>query len=491
MVQSQAVVYEGRLGLSILERPHPGTNSSPLSPLLLDVDEHTWIQTRNQTQSWALHWFWIEVDDWSLSIESSHLPTVPVFLTCNGGAARADWDPLRLYPFLQARLNWEAAAYYLSTFDQPYSNITVFEDLYHLAGGYRAHWQGGGGGWKWDRPASSPPSYPRALSLQADPIRTFESLLAASTDRLVGSLRGVATGLSGGLDSTLVTGILARQGHEVNSFGILVPGNDVDGQIRRRTAAIKQFEIKDQIYPVRSDYSPWSRKDRYGMVPWEELYFAPFDDLYARAAASGHQVFFTGLGGDDLLATYWDEQPDRGYTERRVLMGESELPDFFTPRVRDGRIERARAQNDLSRSFAQRSVLDSASGMAAQTLRHGLWPIHPLITPELVRYCHALPFEYRRERKLMRDTLARWGLPKLLSHPESTESFEKTCWMAMRSCPEFLRLLRAPHLADLGLVEPARVQQAFQTWHSQRMSSSEGLHFVAIATLEATLESVE
>jgi asparagine synthase (glutamine-hydrolysing) len=154
-------------------------------------------------------------------------------------------------------------------------------------------------------------------------------------------------------------------------------------------------------------------------------------------------------------------------------------------------VERTAAMNDLPRAFAQRSVMDSAAGMAAQALRHGLWPIHPLITPEVVRYCHALPAEWRRERALMRELLERWGLPRFVSHPEATESFEGMCSTAMRRCPDFARLLRAERLADLGLVEPGKVETAFREWSARRAPSSEALPLVAVATLEATLETLE
>ena len=168
-----------------------------------------------------------------------------------------------------------------------------------------------------------------------------------------------------------------------------------------------------------------------------------------------------------------------------------EPPSLLTERVRRAHVERTAALNDLPRAFAQRSVMDSAAGMAAQALRHGLWPIHPLITPEVVRYCHALPAEWRRERALMRELLAGWGLPRSVTHPEKTESFEGMCASAMRRCPELARLLRAPRLADLGLVEPGRVETAFREWSSRQAPSSDALPLVAVATLEATLEALE
>lgn len=296
MAVGQAVVREGKLGLSILEQPHPGIARTRFSlpDLVPGADGDTWALLRTRTRRWPLHWFWIEVDGEGVTIESSRPSTVPVFLCSEGSSARAHWDPLRLSP---------------STFDQ-------------LGGGYRAHWRAGGRGWELIAPGPNEPADFGGLSTRGDPVRAFEALLDAATERLVGSIQRVAVGLSGGgLGSTLVCGSLARQGHDVHSFGILVPDEDAEAQ-RLRRAAIQRFDLVDE--------------------PCD----GSFDDLCALASAAGHQVFFTDLGEKDL------------------------------PR---------------------------AAAMAAQALRHGLWPIHPLLDPELA--------QLRGERKLMRDTLARWGLP--------------------------------------------------------------------------------
>ena len=200
-----------------------------------------------------------------------------------------------------------------------------------------------------------------------------------------------------------------------STHGLLVPGEEREGQVLRREEVARQFGLTDHADPVVPDYSPW---DRDGFVlPWEELYYAPFENLYARAAGAGHKVFCTGLGGNDLLAQYWEEMPDKGLGERSAVGGEGPLPDLLAARVRDAHRERTARLNDLPRAFVQRSVMDFAAGMAAQTLRFGLWPVHPLITPEVVRYAHALPSAWRSNRRLMSELLARWGVSRSVTHP--------------------------------------------------------------------------
>ena len=172
MVLARAVADGTRLGLQLLERPHPGEGGLASLTLTRSADESTWDSLRSEAREWPLHWFWLEADGRSLSIESSPLPTVPVYLTAAGGWARADWIPLRLLSFVRPRLNWEAAAYFLCTFDQPYSSATLLDDLQHLAGGYTARWRADPdlGGWRLIPPRSAPRSHPRALRREADPV---------------------------------------------------------------------------------------------------------------------------------------------------------------------------------------------------------------------------------------------------------------------------------------------------------------------------------
>jgi asparagine synthase (glutamine-hydrolysing) len=481
-----------KLGLQVLEQPYSQWRKHAVVTLTSTSNKSDWEQLHTQTKSWPLHWFWVESDGHSLVIESSQHPTVPLYLTATGTHIRANWDPRRMLATLRAKLNWEVAAWYLSTFEQPYASNTVLSDLHHLAAGYvaRVSLEACRDDWHFTPPPSTPADYPRALTLKADPPATFELLLNAVTERILGTAPYVAAGLSGGLDSSLVCGLLSRSGREVGSYGLLVHGKERDEQILRRNDVVGRFALHDNPIPIGEEYSPWS--DDGARLPWEELYYSPFETLYHHAHQSGYQYFCSGLGGNDLLTAYWNEMADAGEAERRMLAGERSIPDFLTTAVRRGHAERAAALNEsLPRAYVQRGVLDSASGMAAQCLRHGLWPVHPLIAPEVVRYAHALPSEWREERRLMRELLVRWRLSPRVTHPQSTESFEQTCANAMLRCPNFQRLLRAERLADAGLVEPGKIGSAFHQWRAARLPSSEALPLVAIAFLEHMLMSVD
>jgi asparagine synthase (glutamine-hydrolysing) len=496
MTQFIAVARGNKVGISIIEQPlnYSGDGNSleaATDTAITQVSKQYWDNLCKQTKEWPLHWFWIEVDNDSIDIISSPKPTIPVFLTSDKNFIRAHWDPKCLYPYIKPILNWEAAAYYLCTFEQPISNVTLIDNLYQLVAGYQAKWTKGH--WQFKLPTSTNRTWPRILRSDSDPVETFDMLLTEVVDRLTGTHQHVATGLSGGLDSTLVAATLASLKLSVDSMGIQVPGDEGLGQHERRMAAVKQYKLTDHTYNIGKLYSPWSRinTDDFCFIPWEEFYFDPFESLYKVAADQGTKIFFTGLGGDDLLPSYWDELPDKGLKVREELLGIPTAADFFTPQVADHRVERARMLNNLPRAFVQRSVLDSASGMASQCLRHGLWPAHPLIAPELAHYCHSLPREYRENRKLMRDSLTRRGVSRMISHPTSTESFEYTCQRAMRQCPEFDKLIHSNRMADLGFINQKRFEIAFDEWKASNLPSSKGLQFVSKSILEATLMSIE
>ena len=68
------------------------------------------------------------------------------------------------------------------------------------------------------------------------------------------------------------------------------------------------------------------------VVPWEEVYFEPFDALLARARLSGCSISINGTGGDELCARQWSEMNDEERSRRRqlVLLEGARFPSYFT-----------------------------------------------------------------------------------------------------------------------------------------------------------------
>ncbi|WP_263139425.1 asparagine synthase C-terminal domain-containing protein [Pseudomonas sp. RIT-PI-AD] len=484
----------GRLGVALVERPHPHPAAATKDDHQLSaVDEEGFARAKARVLDWPLHGFWVEIVGRTLRIESSRLPTVPVFLARHGDEARVEWDPARLYPLLAASLDRDAAAHYLCSFEQPYGSRTLIDGLTQLTASSVALWRDGA--WRLEHKAPAPADYPRLLEANADPLDSFAGLLTQGLARSLPdpSLR-LAAALSGGLDSSAVVSVAARRGHPMSTFGLLMPGHEGVAQAERRAQVWDRLELHDEL--VEGDACDWSAHlegpRAHLMVPWEELHYAAFDGLYQRAAAQGHSVFLTGFGGDDLLDPYWEEIPEpQRLAEMRVLQGHRPLPGFFRGELAARQVERSEALRRQPRGFVQPGVMEVAAGVAAQCLRHGLWPMHPFIEPEVVRYCHALPPEWRQGRRLMRGLLERFGYGASLTHPARTESFSPLTLRPLRQCPVFRRLLHAPRMADLGFFEPRALEKAFDDWLVGRAPQAWALHFIAVVVLEATLASLE
>ncbi len=491
MIELQAVAEGERLIVAIVERPWPASGKQAPRLTLrtgdFAADER---QLHTFLAEWPLHWFRLEFDGAGVTLESGPLPTAPVFTTDDRQAAVADWDPLALYGAVDPVLD-DAAAHYLASFEQPYGTRTVIRQIRRLAVGYRAGWRHGQG-WEFVRPAAAPRAFPRALQTHADPVASLDGLLNAALARLLpDAATPVAAALSGGLDSTAVCAVAARRGHPTATFGLLMPGAGAAAQQARRRAGIALFGLRDGVQacdgpaPGPGDYG----RTGYGrMVPWEELHYDRFDRLYAAAAAAGHTVFLSGFGGDELMAPYWDELPDRDVQMAGASTARG-VPGFLTKWVAQGRQQRLDELMSTPVAYVQRSVLEAIGGSASQAMRHGLWPIHLLATPGVVRYCHSLPQEWRTGRRLMRALLAWYGLPRSVTQPGATESFTPLSNAALAACATG-GTLQAPQLADLGLVEPDALARAFARWRRNAAPPGWDLHLIAVAVLEAALDSI-
>jgi hypothetical protein len=93
-------------------------------------------------------------------------------------------------------------------------------------------------------------------------------------------------------------------------------------------------------------------------------------------------------------------------------------------------------------------------------LRAGLWPVAPFTMPELSRFGRSLPVEWRTRKELLRQRLARAGLPTTVTHPRNPESFAATMNLALRRHAHALLtdLLERSVLIDRGFVRRTAVE---------------------------------
>lgn len=486
------VVRERVGGASDDERPTPG----PIRPVAPSSFDSLVAEARR----WPLHHLVLELDHRGAPearLTASDWPIAPLFLAEHHGALLGSWDVLDLYPFVRDDgLDLARTARFLASFEHPYARGTMLDGVQCLTAGATAVWRREDRGLAVGYPAPADPAYPRALRREADVIGAAESILDAALRRWLGdSCPSVAAQLSGGLDSSVVTAAASRRAGAVHTYGLSLPGATGAAQAERRAEVVRRFDCLDTALdaietPVLS--AQGARIRRHEVVPWEEIYYEAFDRLIAGAAAAGDDVMLTGFGGDELLPIYWDElTPDE--RSRRATAAAPTFPSFLTPRAiellhdTEGRVDRA------PRGYLQRSSQEAIACSSAHFMRHGSWAHHPLATPELVRFCHSLPKEWRAGRRLARELLSAWGCSRQVTHPEVTEDFGElfTQSLRVRSRKQLEQALEAGRLHDLGLVDAGELRRACRAYCDGQAPDDADVPLYAAVIVELTLAALD
>jgi asparagine synthase (glutamine-hydrolysing) len=236
--------------------------------------------------------------------------------------------------------------------------------------------------------------------------------------------------LSGGLDSanTALSMAATGAGPGVTAAALILGGEQGTQQARRRATMLEHLgRWPDLTVPVMDHlpYHPGSCFARQVPVsPYGDLYLDAVDTLHGLLQDHGVRVLFTGIGGDELMAYTEAEAPDR------TAPMDGGLPAWTGPAARD-------LLEDLDGGIAPASVvpetaLMAKAGVAAPIIKRGMWPLHPLTDPAVVRFCEWLPVEWRADKRLLRERLGRTGMPAEIARPPIPENFGNVMHTAMR-----------------------------------------------------------
>jgi asparagine synthase (glutamine-hydrolysing) len=451
--------------------------------------------------AWPLQWTSVRVrggDHNAVTIRSGPWGTAPLFLVESRGELWAHWDPSTLFCRLEDRsLDRPRVAHFLATFDIPYSRRTLLRDMYMLTERSTATWSSSGDGspgLRIDYPEPATRTRPRTLKPGAEVESTFLDIIASSTRRWLGPGVAAASTLSGGLDSALVSAGAARlTGEGWNTCGLILPNTHRFDQIERRGELIGLFGFADQTIelahalPLQSVTCGGTA--RPCAIPWEEVYYEAMAGLLRRVSQAGANVIFTGVGGDELCTMNRGEigaesHPTDGETDES-------MPSFLTARARDA----AAAYPSLDhapRGLAAASTVEAVAFSSAMYLRQGMWPVHPLGTPELVRFCGALPAEWRANRTVARRALARLGCSARVTHG-TLDNFAPALAHSLRTGarPMVESLFRNSRLADDGYLDPGLLLRDFSEWAERKDAADASVPFYAVAVTELMLQSLE
>jgi asparagine synthase (glutamine-hydrolysing) len=231
------------------------------------------------------------------------------------------------------------------------------------------------------------------------------------------------------------------------------------------------------------------------VLPWEEGYYEATFALLERAYANGTRVMTTGFGGDELCGLRQSEIRALQAETQPASSPSSTLspsppsgPAFLTRAAREALSEPL----DLPPTAASSSSsVEVAALSAARYLRRGIWPIHPLCTPELVRFCARLPVEWRAGRAIERALLARHGVPRRVTHPRFHDDLSPALALGMRqhARPLLERLFANPILGELGIVDGGRLRRDYADW-CEADGDARPEPFYAAAVLELCLTNM-
>jgi len=424
--------------------------------------------------------------------------TAPIYLHAAGKVLRGDWDATTLYPFLRSTaLDPGFVAQYLAALDYPYSRRTIFPEIAMLTERSTASWSAPFGVPKIRYPNAENRATARRVKAGSNVVGAMREILTASMRRwLDDDSDHVAVELSGGLDSTAVAAAAASiVPGRVRSYGMIMPGRPGVWQTRRRNAVVRRFRLRDRNFQCVDEppFNPRSRRIRDdATVPWGEFYDEAVGVLLDLAREDGASLIFTGMGGDELCSYQYGEMANddqAGAAER----GAENLPKFLTAKTIDAFEERDALIDDAPQSLLDTSALESAAAVSTLYLTHGLWPVSPLVMPELVEFCRRLPFAWRHRRLIQRRLLTSYGLGRSVTNanPKRLEDFGDVMTFAMHkaSVATIAPLFEESRLAEQGYVDRAELVKAYR--HATTRGNAYSDHLIGATVLELTLRAVE
>jgi asparagine synthase (glutamine-hydrolysing) len=404
-------------------------------------------------------------DDWTavhvepgraVQVTTGTACTAPQYLAADGSVLYGSWDLMNLRDQQRPdRLDHLAITRHLALRAR-YSAATFWQDVRLLTERATAHF-GVDGALAIQFPAPAEHSRARSLQQGMDPIPLFADLLERAVTRLPWTGSKTAVQLSGGMDSTTVALAMrtAPQGAGVTAGTVILDAERGAQQSDRRQLLLDHIASGWSSLAVQAaDHLPYGPVSRFSRPVWvsptTDIYADALDTLSGRFSQAGIRAVFTGIGGDELMATTAAEDTGGwgGFEPTSTPPWLGTAAQALLP--------------DIDTAITPAAVVPETALMAKAVcgpafLRHGLWPAHPLTDPALVRFCEWLPLEWRRDKQVLRVIIARTGMPPQVARPPIVENFQQIITEAMRrhGVPRIRRILAdGSPLIDARLLNP-------------------------------------
>lgn len=303
-------------------------------------------------------------------------------------------------------------------------------------------------------PAPIEETSPTPLPEGRDALAMFGELLQRAVSARSTATERISLELSGGMDSASVACALAQCHGRVASKGILLDGDVRHPQIQRREQIVTRLGLFDDTvemtaFPPDLDIQRPAQNKSLS----REYYLEACSALWNKARAQGHDMLFTGIGGDELFPSYVDEvrkqDPREPGREQDVKRYAAQL---LTPHARSAAC--SLRSFDAPAGPVPSTALLAHACRAPDLVRHGLWPVNPLSDPGLMTFCHRLPREYRQGRELIRQYLHKHLGNDVFPRDYTKETFAGVFpSLISQHVSSLATQLRDCALADLGLVD--------------------------------------
>ncbi|MEV5264801.1 hypothetical protein [Streptomyces werraensis] len=442
------------------------------------LDERAYDASLAAARDWPRGHLLAEVTEAGFTLSAGHCCPAPVYYSVAGEELHLHWDLAVLRGLLPHQGLDEVEVPRLLTLSGYYSRRTVWSAASMLTERSALCFDGTSVTVREPRPALHETA--RVLDEDADVVGGYERLLNAVLADTWYVPERTAVELSGGMDSSNVALSLAARHGSLPRAGALVHDGEVGAQQMRRRRELLAVTGFDDTVVRAADFPPLDPQSRpaWRLGPQEETYIAAHSRLLRSWVADGVLWVATGVGGDEMLSlTPAERGSQRQYrppvppwlTERAVEAladGESGIPP--APPVSD-------------------SVLRAIACGAPMYLRSGLWPLYPLADHAAWRFGQWLPVEWRRDKRLARERMARAGLSRQVTHPPLRESFHGVLQEAVqRFAPEQVReVMKGSPLLDFGFLDAGELAAAAE--RLERGVSAQDEMIVHVLRLHAAL----
>lgn len=168
-----------------------------------------------------------------------------------------------------------------------------------------------------------------------------DALEKATLDRLQGSAK-YATLLSGGLDSSLLTGIVASNVDRVTSYTICYDDSENNIDLDYAKEVVDMYSNIDHKinYVSKGEITEeFVRRVTYHLeeVVWDKVYCSMYTN-YKRAVEDGYRIIINGQGSDECLVGYYNDFAHYAFSHEQLTSPNFMLDYFIDSNIVDGSI---------------------------------------------------------------------------------------------------------------------------------------------------------